>query len=115
MDKDFPRISATIDLLKIDKSRAVEKRRTNEQGHEERSLDYTIDLVPLTFKNRKVIKEGVKKDGTTWQNIKAYFVADAQTKDERAQNAKTKYLGTGFTFVDKKQDDADINADQIPF
>lgn len=110
----YPKISITIDLLKIDKSRINEKPYIDKNGHEVPQKLYYLDIVPT--KETKVVAEG-----DTWQRVKAFFVADSQTKEERAQKAQTKYLGSGFVFEDKVKADMDdkagedITADQIPF
>lgn len=102
MDK---KINVSIDLTKIDRTRITERRYTNMQGHEVIEKNYSFDIVPV--KEPKVIKEG-----PTWSMMKTHFVAEAQTKEERAAKKATKYMGSGFTFVDKVQEDVEELLDE---
>jgi len=100
------KILGTIDLTKIDKSRIVERRYTNNAGHEVIEKNYEFEIVPL--KESKLIK-----DGGTWQIMKTHFLADAQTKEERVAKAPTKYIGNGRMLKNKVVDDVDNQ--QPPF
>lgn len=84
------KVSVTIDLSKIDKSRINE--RTFGEGQV--AKDYRISLVPL--KEPKVIKEG-----DTWRMVKKYFVCDEPTKAERESKTNTNIIGDGIVFEDK--------------
>ena len=85
------KISITIDLSKVDKTRINKRTFTTKDGQEVTALDYKMDLIPL--KDKKFIKEG-----DTWRLLKTHFLAQAQTKEEREANADTVFLGDGMMF-----------------
>lgn len=114
MDK---KILITIDVTKVDKSKIVERRFTDKQGHEVIAKDLKLEIVPL--KEPKLIKEG-----DTWTLYKTHFVALEQTQDERQNKVKSLIVGDGRQFLEKSvkaeepADDVpmeDISADSIPF
>lgn len=96
------KISITIDLTKIDKSRIIERSYTNASGETVTAKEYKMDVVPL--KDPKVIKEG-----PTWAMVKKYFVANAPTKEEREAKTKTGIIGEGIVFVDTSAPQASEN------
>lgn len=113
------KVSITLDLSKIDKSRIEKRTFTDKSGVEHTALDYKMDLVPLT--QQKFIKEG---DG--WRMVKTHFLAQAQTKQEREAKADTVFLGDGIMFENTNTQPSDrapqastntdeINPDDIPF
>lgn len=119
------KISIKIDLGKIDKSKITERKYMNKEGVEVVVKELALDIVPL--KEKKVIKEG-----DTWSMVKTHFVAEPQTKEERANGQPSNILGDGIVFEDKlinkivsvpmtKEEEEiefpgdDINPDDIPF
>ena len=112
MDK----ISIKIDVAKIDKTKITERKYVNKEGKEVIIKELSLDIVPL--KERKVIKEG-----DTWSMVKTHFVAEPQSKEERANGQPSVILGDGIVFQDKKtapKEDIsypadDINPEDIPF
>ncbi len=93
------KISITIDLTKLDKSRIVERPYTNAAGETVTAKEYKMDVVPL--KESKIIKEG-----NGWAMVKKYFVVQAQTKEERTAKAPSLFLGDGIVFVDTNAPEA---------
>lgn len=110
------RISITIDVSKINKSKIVDRKYINRDKQEVLVKDYKVELIEM--KEPKVIKDG---DG--WTLKKTHFLVEAQTKEERAAKAKGVFVGEGFMFIGKEgepenQDtgaSADINTEDIPF
>lgn len=88
------KISLTIDVSKIDKTKIKERNFINKGGVEVTSKDYKIDVIPL--KEPKVIKEG-----DTWRMVKTHFVAEPQTKEERDNGQPSNIIGDGIVFEDK--------------
>jgi len=88
------KISIKIDLSKIDKTKITERKYTNKEGKEVVIREYALDIVPL--KEKKLIKEG-----DTWAMVKTHFVAEPQTKEERANGQPSVILGDGIVFEDK--------------
>ena len=110
------KISLTIDLTKINKSRIIERSYQDREGVTVNTKEYKLDIVPK--KEPRLIKEG-----DTWQMVETHFVAEATTKEERDSGYKGAILGSGITFIDKGQGEAprasqgaseDID-DSIPF
>lgn len=90
------KISVTIDVDKIDKSKITSRTYKDQEGKEVTVREYRMDVVPL--KEEKFVK-----DGDTWVMVKTHFVAEAQTKEERDAGAETTFLGSGITFREKSQ------------
>jgi single-stranded DNA-binding protein len=88
------KIQITIDLTRIDKNRINTRTYTNKEGQEVTVKEYVLDVVEL--ENPKTIKEG-----DTWTLQQTHFVADAPTKEERANKTKMKFIGKGTGFVNK--------------
>lgn len=85
------KISVTLDLTKIDKSKITERKYTDKAGVEHTAKEYKIDVVPL--KAEKFVTEG------SWGKMfKTHFVAQAQTKEEREARANSVFVGDGFRF-----------------
>lgn len=85
------KISVTLDLSKIDKSKIVDRKYTDKTGVEHVAKEYKIDVVPL--KAEKFVTEG------SWGKMfKTHFVAQAQTKEERQSKAASVFVGDGFRF-----------------
>lgn len=101
------KISITIDLKKVDKTRITERTFTNAEGVEETEKNYSLDLIPL--KQPKVIKEG-----PTWKMVKKYFLVQGQTKEERSAKAPSVFMGSGIVFEDITAE-AEINPSDVPF
>lgn len=112
------KIIIKIDLLKINKSKIEDRTYTTDAGVEVKQKLYSMELIPTM---RKVIKEFDKAT-----LVKKYFVAEAQTKEEREKQTKTPILGDGLIFENKETEkvekepnmhggEAEINPDDIPF
>lgn len=99
------KINIQLDLSKVDRSRITENRWFNSQGHEIIEKNYNIDVVPL--KEPKPTKN---------PNVfKTHFVCEAQTKEERAAKKETKYMGSGFQFVDRTKKYDGLSEDDVQF
>ena len=103
------KISITIDLTKIDKTRIVERKYTNAAGVEVVAKDYKMDVVEVKPENFKTIASG-----DTWALVKKFFVADSPTKEERAAQTKTNFVGDGVVFVDLQTQDTAQPPSQAP-
>lgn len=85
------KLSITLDLTKIDKTRIVERKYQDRDGVEHTAKEYKVDLVEL--REPKFIKEG------SWgRMLKTHFVVQAQTKEEREAKAPSVFIGDGFKF-----------------
>lgn len=102
------KVSITIDLGKLDKSRINTRTYTNKEGEEVTVKEYRLDVVPL--KEKKTLKEG---DG--WKMVKTHFVADSPTKEERQNKTKTNFIGEGISFENTEADEDTVNLDDMPF
>ena len=112
------KISITLDVSKIDKTKIKERTFINKGGVEVTAKDYKLDVVPL--KEKKIIKEG-----DNWILYKTHFVAEPQTKEERDNGQPSNIIGDGVVFEDKipqqaKPDEIvypvdDIDPEDIPF
>lgn len=103
------KISVTIDLSKLDKTRIFTRRYTTKEGVEVTVKEYKMDVVPL--KEKKVLKEG-----DTWRLVKSHFVCDAPNKSERDAKVKTNFIGDGVQFENIGGDDVGGDSvDGIPF
>jgi len=107
----------TIDLSKIDKSRIENYEYTNSAGEVVKQKNYKMEVVELT--STKTLKEG-----DTWTLKKTHAVVEGQSKEERASQAETKFIGDGLQFANKQEqpqqapapvDNDDINPEDIPF
>ena len=110
------KISITIDLSKLDKTRIVPRTYTNKEGIEVTVKEYKMDVVEMKPENQKSVFKG---DG--FEIVKTHFVTNTATKEERAEKAQTGFLGEGVSFKDTKEvslDDIDTSGDidqSIPF
>ena len=113
------KISITIDVSKINKSKIIERKYINRDKKEVVVKEYKVDLVEL--KEPKVIKDDKK-----WVLKKTHFLAEAQSKEEQARKDKSVFVGEGFRFFEKNDAggvdfpidvgvDEDINPEDIPF
>lgn len=109
------KVTITIDLLKIDKSRIQERAYANKDGVQVTEKNYKLDIVPS--REPRTIKEG-----DTWKLVKTHFVAESPTQEERINKTKTKIVGDGITMMDKEAAELDrvpeedeIIAGEIPF
>ena len=105
------KISVTIDLGKLDKTRIKERTYTNKDGKEVTVKEYQMDVVEL--KEKKTIKEG-----DTWRMVKSHFVSDSQSKEEREAKKESNFIGSGIIFENRDQAMeavAEFNADEVPF
>ena len=90
------KISVTLDLTKIDKSRITERKYTDKNGVEHVAKEYKLDIIPL--KSEKFVAEG------TWGKMfKTHFVVQAQPKEEREAKADSVFIGDGFRFERPEQ------------
>ena len=78
------KINVTINVAKISKDKIVERKYTNKEGVEVVTKDYKIDIVPT--REIKVVAQG-----DTWIMKKTHFVAESQTKEERANKVKATF------------------------
>ncbi len=110
------KISITIDLNKVSKSKIKDRKWKSQTGQEIVAKEIKLDVVPL--KEKKLIKEG-----DTWIMYKTHFVSEEQTPEERNRNEKSKIIGDGITFEykDKKEVEdieypsEEVNPEDIPF
>jgi len=105
------KLSITIDLAKIDKSRINTRTYENSQGEIVTVKEYKMDIVPL--KEKKVIKTG-----DTWRMVKTHFVCDTATKEEREAKTKTTFLGDAMQFEDidpMQVETEEMKPEEIPF
>jgi hypothetical protein len=86
------RITITVDLTKLDKSR-IKTRNYERNGEQFTAKEIQLDIVPLRERE-------IKKEGETWRLLKTCFVAEAPTKEERQSKAKTSIVGDGVEFQD---------------
>ena len=103
------KITVTVDLTKIDKTRIVERKYTNAAGVEITAKEYKMDVVEVKPENFKTIASG-----DTWTLVKKFFVADSPTKEERAAQTKTNFIGDGVVFVDLQPQDTAQPPSQAP-
>ena len=103
------KITVTVDLTKIDKTRIVERKYTNAAGVEITAKEYKMDVVEVKPENFKTIASG-----DTWALVKKFFVADSPTKEERAAQTKTNFVGDGVVFVDLQPQDTAQPLAQAP-
>ena len=86
------KISITIDVSKITKSRIKENSYQNNAGESVSEKNAQFEIVPL--REYKVIKKG---DG--WEMRKTHFVTESPTKEEKANKVKMPIIGSGIMFV----------------
>ena len=103
------KITVTVDLTKIDKTRIVERKYTNADGVEMTAKEYKMDVGEVRPENFKTIASG-----ETWALVKKFFVADSPTKEERAAQTKTNFVGDGVVFVDLQPQDTAQPPSQAP-
>lgn len=85
------KVSITIDLAKIDKTRIFTRTYKDKDGVEHTAKEYKVDLVPL--KDERFVTEGA------WGKMfKTHFLVQAQTKEERAAKSPSVFIGDGFRF-----------------
>lgn len=107
------KIIITIDVSRIDRNQIKERRYTDKQGHEVIAKELKLEVIPL--RESKVVKEG-----ENWKAVKTHFVAEAQTKEQREKNEKSKIIGNGIVFKKKVEPvpantKDEINPEDIPF
>lgn len=100
------KVSITLDLSKIDKTRILPRSYKTKDGEEQTAKEYKVELIEL--KEPKQIAQG------DWgKMIKTHFVVQTQTKEEREAKAPSVYIGEGFKF-ERPQDNQITKAD-VPF
>jgi len=105
------KLSLTIDVSKIDKTKIVDRTFKTKDGQTITSKDLKLEVVPV--QEPKLIKEG-----DTWSMWKTHFVALEQTKEERENKVKSVILGDGIMFKKKgeqKQEEPEEDISSIPF
>ena len=110
------KISVTIDIDKINKSKITTRTYTNREGKEITVREYKMDVVQK--RDPRFVTEG-----DTWQLFETHFVAEAQTKEERDAGAESNYIGKGVTFKEKSSVEqahdnlgyGDGAEDEVPF
>ncbi len=117
------KLTLTLDLNRIDKTRIKNRTYTNSNGQEVTVKEYVIDAVEM-------IQPKVITEGDTWILQQTHFVTDSPTKEERTAKAKMNTIGKGTGFKDKKYEpieeikesitrtlrpEENINPDDIPF
>ncbi len=119
------KINLTLEVSKFNKDKIVARTFKTRDGTEVTVKEYKVEVVEL--KQPKFVASGKRADGSEWIKKKTHFVAEEQTKEERAAKKATVYVGEGFTFEDavgdEPQEDAavdvgadeNINPDDIPF
>ena len=88
------KISITIDVNKIDKTRLQTRVIKKQDGTGYSAKELKIEVIPL--KEPKVLS-----NGDTWELVKVGFVAEAPTKAEREAKTKTNIVGDATIFKDK--------------
>lgn len=101
------KISITLDVSKIDKSKIIERRFTNNQGHEVIVKELKLDIIPL--RETKLIREG-----DNWNMYKTHFVAIPQTKEERENKVKSLIIGNGIMFKNTSPVRNEVEDDILP-
>ena len=108
------KISLTIRLNEIDKSKIVERTFTTRDGNTVTNKEYKLELVPL--KEEKFVSQG-----DTWTLIKTHFLAEPQTKEEREAKVKSRIIGDGMEFRNKEnpaevgEGQESVNMEEVPF
>lgn len=117
------KITLTLDLNRIDKTRIKNRTYTNSNGQEVTVKEYVIDAVEM-------IQPKVIKEGDTWILQQTHFVTDSPSKEERTAKAKMNTIGKGTGFLNKTnestqqikasitkkfEEESDDLADFIPF
>ena len=88
------KISVTLDVSKIDKTRIVDRTYKNKDGGDVTQRLYKFDVIEL--KEKKFVK-----DGDTWTMYKTHFAVEGQTPQEKKDKATNNYIGEGMTFESK--------------
>jgi hypothetical protein len=112
------KLSLSIDVSKLDKSRI--KARTYTNNKSEQVTEQNIDVEVLPLKTAKILKQT-----SEYVFSKTHAVVLKQTKEEKAAKVPYIYVGSGFQFDKPTPTDAsqgavdypseDINAEDIPF
>lgn len=95
------KISITLNVSKIDKSKIIERTYNNKDGVEVTEKLYKFELIEA--KEPKFVAEG-----DTWIMKKTHFGVETQSKEEKAEKKKTNYIAEGFTFESKEEPLIDI-------
>ncbi len=85
------KVSITLDLSKINKTKITERSYANKAGETKVVKDYKVELIPV--KEPKIVTQG-----QDWVMEKTHFVVESQTKEEKANKVPTVYVGEGFSF-----------------
>ena len=102
------KISVTLNLSKIDKTRIVDRTYKDKEGNDVTEKNYKVEVIEL--KQPSFVAEG-----DTWTMNKTHFVVDAQSKDERAEKKPANYVGEGFQFENKNVEQVNQDLSEIPF
>jgi hypothetical protein len=90
------KLNITLDVSKINKDKIVPREYTNGEGVTITEKNYKMEAVPL--KEKKFVAKG-----DNWIMYKTHFIAEAQTKEEKQQKAKSVFIGSGFQFETQEQ------------
>jgi len=90
------KIILKLDVSKIDKTKIITQTFTTKDGETITKKILDLELVPL--KETRLIK-----DGDTYQLYKTHFIAETQTKEEKANKIKSKIIGDGLMFKNKEE------------
>ena len=96
------KLTLELDLAKINKAKIQERKFTTKDGQEVIQKIYKMELVEL--KIPKFLKKGEGYD-----MVKTHFLAEKQTKEERANKEKSNFVGDGIQFTNTSDSTADID------
>jgi hypothetical protein len=85
------KISITVDVKKLDKSRMVERTYKNKEGADVTVKDLKLDIIPL--KEPRFVTEGAG-----WKLMKVAFITETPTQEEREAKTKMNIVGDGVQF-----------------
>ena len=92
---NMEKISITLNVSKIDKSKIFERTYKDKDGNSVTEKLYKFDLIKV--KEPKFVAEG---EG--WRMIKTHFGAETQTREEREAKKTSNFVADGFTFEKKE-------------
>lgn len=96
-----------LNVSSITKDKIKTRTYKNKEGEDITIKEYIVDLIPL--KEKKFLTEG-----ENWVMYKTHFLAEEQTKEEKAQKVKSKIVGDGIEFENKEKIiDYDTNESEV--
>lgn len=93
------KISITIDVNKIDKTRLQTRIIKTKENTGYSAKEMKLEVIPL--KERKVLASSMEDSSKPWELVKVGFVVEAPTKEEKANKTKTNIVGDATMFVEK--------------